>query len=166
MKGKLLIGLCAGAVASQCLSHVALAESGTYESVISLVTNYTTTEYGDATITGGSSSGTQTIIKSSGGPFIEGSSGLYGCIVYAKKTSAGMELEAPCQGADSAGDKMFATARRRVGDVNPGGGGTGRSELLGGTGKYAGVTGSCTYKVDYMTGNRLVSVSKCQWQKP
>jgi len=166
MKGKLLIELCAGAVAMQCLCQVALADSGTYESVISLVTSYTTSESADATITGGSSSGTQTITKSSGGPFVEGSSGLYGCIIYAKKTSAGMELEAPCQGTDSSGDKMFATARRKVGDVNPGGGGTGRSEIQGGTGRYAGMTGSCTYKVDYLTGNRLVSVSKCQWQKP
>jgi hypothetical protein len=146
--------------------HVAVAgETGTYVQVTSLLTNYTKSERGAETVTGGSSSGTVTTVQSSGGPFIEGSSGLFECILFAKKSAAGMDLEAPCTSTDASGDKIFSVAKRRSGDVNSGSG-EGRSELLGGTGKYSGLTGSCTYKVDFLPGNRLVSISKCQWQKP
>jgi hypothetical protein len=154
------------ALAALFAAQSAIAESGTYESVVSLTTDYVRSEHGDETVTGGSSNGTSTIIKSSGGPFAEGSSSLFGCIVYAKKTAAGMDLEAPCTSTDSSGDKIFSVARRKVGDVTPGGGGTGKSETQGGTGKFAGLTGSCTYKVDILSANRLVTISKCQWQRP
>jgi hypothetical protein len=155
------------AAAATCLiapasSH---AESGTYDQVISLLTNYTKSERGTETVTGGSSSGTATTIQSSGGPFIAGSSVLFECIVFAKKSAAGMDLEAPCMSTDANGDKVFSVAKRRSGDVNPGGGGDGRSELLGGTGKYSGISGSCAYKADYLAGNRVVTISKCQWQR-
>lgn len=154
------------AVAALLVAQSAMAESGTYESVVSLTTEYTKSERGDETVTGGSSSGTSTVIKSSGGPFVEGSSSLYGCIVFARKSTAGLDLEAPCTGTDTSGDKIFSLAKRKVGEVIPGGGGTGKSELQGGTGKYAGITGSCTYKIDAPSANRVVSISKCQWQKP
>jgi hypothetical protein len=141
------------------------AESGTYSQVVSLVTNYTKSERGSETAIGGSSSGTVTTIHSSGGPFIEGSSGLFECIVFAKRSGTGMDLEAPCTSTDSSGDKVFSVAKRKAGDVNPGGGGEGRSELLGGTGKYSGITGSCEYRADYLAGNHVVTISKFQWQK-
>jgi hypothetical protein len=141
------------------------AETGTYVQVVSLLTNYTKSERGAETVTGGSSSGTVTTTQSSGGPFIEGSSGLFECILFAKRSAAGMDLEAPCTSTDTSGDKVFSVAKRRSGDVNSGSG-EGRSELLGGTGKYSGLTGSCTYRVDFLPANRLVTISKCQWQKP
>ena len=142
------------------------AESGTYAQVTSLVTNYTKSERGAETVIGGSSSGTNTTTQSSGGPFVEGSSGLMECIVLAKKSAAGLDLEAYCTSTDTAGDKVFSVAKRKSGDVNPGTAGEGRSELLGGTGKYSGLTGNCAYKIENLTGNRLVSISNCQWQKP
>jgi hypothetical protein len=154
------------AVAAMLVAQCAMAESGTYESVVSLVTEYTKSERGDETVTGGSSTGTSTITKSSGGLFVEGSSSLFGCILFARKTAAGLDLEAPCTTTDSSGDKTFSLSKRKVGDVTPAGGGTGKSELQGGTGKYAGITGTCTYRVDALSANRIVSISKCQWQKP
>lgn len=141
------------------------AESGTYDQVISLLANYTKSERGTETVTGGSSSGTATTIQSSGGPFPAGSSVVFECIVFAKKSAAGIDLEAPCMSTDGSGDKVFSVAKRKSGDVSPGGGGEGRSELVGGTGKYAGISGSCTYKADYLAGNRVVTISKCQWQR-
>jgi len=141
------------------------AESGAYEQVISLLTNYSKSERGSETVIGGSSSGTVTTIQSSGGPFVEGSSGLFECIIFAKRSGSGMDLEAPCTSTDSSGDKLFSVAKRRTGDVNPGGGGEGRSELLGGTGKYSGIAGSCTYRADYLAGNHVVTISKCQWHR-
>jgi hypothetical protein len=143
----------------------AFADNGSYEAVTSLTTDYARFEQGDVTVTGGSSSGTQTIIKSTGGLFPERSSTLFACIVYAKKSAGGLDLEASCNSTDSSGDKVFSLARRRVGDVTPGGGWTGSSALQGGTGKFAGITGSCEYKVDVLSANRLVTFARCQWQK-
>ena len=80
--------------------------------------------------------------------------------------TAGLDLEAPCTSTDSSGDKIFSVSKRKIGEAIPAGGGTGKSETQGGTGKYAGITGSCTYKVETLSANRIVSISKCQWQKP
>jgi hypothetical protein len=159
-------GILAVGLVMPLASQVAVAaETGTYVQVVSLLTNYTKSERGGETVTGGSSSGTVTTVQSSGGPFIEGSSGLFECIIFAKKSAAGMDLEAPCTSTDTSGDKIFSLAKRRSGDVSSGSG-EGRRELLGGTGKYSGLTGSCTYRVDFLPANRLVTISKCQWQKP
>ncbi len=142
------------------------ADSGTYEAVASLVPQYKSMQHGDGTVTGGSSAGTSTIVKSSGAPFTEGASSSFECVVLAKKTAAGMDLEAPCASTDASGDKVFSVARRKEGDLSEGGGGQGSSQITGGTGRYAGLTGSCTFRVDYLAGNRLVSLSKCRWQRP
>jgi hypothetical protein len=156
------VGAAAGCIVSPVSSY---AESGTYATVVSLLTNYAKSERGSETVIGGASSGTSTTVQSSGGPFIEGSSALFECIVFVKKSSAGMDLEAPCMSTDASGDKVFLVAKRRSGDVNPGGGGEGKSEIVGGTGKYAGVSGGCTYKADYLSGNRVVTISQCKWQR-
>ena len=46
-----------------------------------------------------------------------------------------------------------------------GGGGAGRQEIPGGTGKYEGIIGSCEYYVDYLPDNKLVTYSTCQWKR-
>lgn len=141
------------------------AESGTYEAIVSFVANYTKLEHAGQTITGGPLNGTSTVVKSSGGLFVEGSS-IVDCVVFAKKSDAGLDLEAPCTNTDPSGDKMFYLSKRKSGDVSPGGGGGGRQEILGGTGKYSGIAGSCTFKVEYLSGNHGVTHQKCQWQTP
>jgi hypothetical protein len=145
---------------------VCLAESGTYEQVWSLLANYTKSERGSETVTGGSSSGTATIVKSSGGLFTEGASDVAECILFAKKSAAGLDLEAPCSTTSPAGDKIFSVAIRKIGDVTPGSTGTGKSHIAGGTGKFSGITGDCTYKVENLPPNHIVSMVKCEWQKP
>jgi hypothetical protein len=142
------------------------ADSGTYESVVSLVYQYKSMEHADGTVTGGGSAGTSTIVKSSGPLFAEGGSSAFECVVFARKSAAGMDLEAPCTSTDASGEKVFSVAKRRVGEVSEGGGGQGSSTIVGGTGRYAGITGSCTYRVDFLSANRLVSTSKCRWQRP
>ena len=143
-----------------------LADSGTYEQVWSILTNYSKSERAPGeTVIGGSSSGTATVIKTSGGPFVEGSSDLAECIVFAKRNAAGIDLEADCTTTSSAGDKIFSVARRKSGDVTAGSTGEGKSQLVGGTGKYAGISGNCAYKVDNLSANRLVTIVKCDWQK-
>ena len=141
-------------------------ESGTYESVGSFVYDYTKFDFANQMIISGPLHGTETITKSSGGPFVVGESSLMVCAVYGKKSDAGMDLEAPCATTDASGDVHFTLSKRSAGDTESGGGGDGRQEIVGGTGKYAGITGSCTYTVDYVAGNRGISINTCEWQNP
>ena len=148
-------------------AQVAIAgESGTYESISSFVSDFTKFEFANQGIISGPLHGTDTITKSSGGPFVVGESSVMLCAVYGKKSDAGMDLEAPCATTDASGDVSFTLSKRSAGDTETGGGGDGRQEIVGGTGKYAGITGSCTYTVDYVAGNRGISINTCEWQKP
>ena len=141
-------------------------ESGSYESVSSFVHDYTKFEFANQAIISGPLHGTDTITKSSGGPFVAGESSVMLCAVYGKKSDAGMDLEAPCALTGASGDKTFQLAKRSAGDAEAGGGGDGLLQIVGGSGKYAGITGSCTYTVDYLADNKGVSISICEWQKP
>ena len=141
-------------------------ESGTYEAVSSFVYDYTKFDFANQKIISGPLHGTETITKSSGGLFVVNESSVFVCVVYAKNSDAGMDLEAPCATTDASGDISFTLGKRSAGDIETGGGGDGRQEIVGGTGKYAGITGSCTFTVEYLTGDRAISINTCEWQKP
>jgi hypothetical protein len=135
----------------------AWADSGTYESVTSLTNNWTTIKHLDGSVTARSGSGTTTVIKSSGGPFVEGESSSYECLSYIRKTSAGLNLDSSCTATTASGDKTFVTNRRRVGDIAAGGGGEGVATIVGGTGQKEGITGRCTYKINYGISDLFVA---------
>ena len=152
-----------------CAAQIASADhhvkSGTYEFVGSYVTDYTAVEQSGQTVIGGPGRGTITIVKSSGGPWAEGASASAVFVVHIKKSDAGIDLEASGASTDSSGDKWFVVAKRTAGDTAVGGGGAGRQEIKGGTGKYEGVSGTCEYTVDFLAGNKIVSLGTCQWQR-
>ena len=152
-----------------CVAQTAVADhhikSGSFQIVFSGVTALTTVEYPDSSITAGSLEGTMTTIASSGGPFVAGDTGIYSGVLYAKKSAAGMDLEGPGTTTDSSGDKWFMTGRRTAGGQEVGGGGAGRLEIIGGTGKYEGITGDCEYTVVYLPENRIVTTGTCEWQR-
>ncbi len=81
------------------------------------------------------------------------------------KHSEGVNLEAPCTTTDGSGDRWYTLSNRSDGDTAAGGGGDGRWQLMGGTGKYAGVTGTCTYDTSYLTQERVVTEAKCAWER-
>ena len=145
---------------------VAAGESGSFSYVASLVYDYTTLEHAEQTFTGGPLHGTVTVTESSGGPFAEGQHGVVTCFVYSRKSDAGLDLETPCTNTDASGEQWFLMALRKAGDIQAGGGGEGRQELMGGTGKYAGLSGACVYTADYLSDDRVVSQARCEWQKP
>ena len=152
-----------------CAAQIASADhhvkSGTYEFVASFVTDYTVVEQSEQTVIGGPGRGTVTIVKSSGGPWAEGSSATNLFVVHIKKSDAGMDLEASGAQTDPSGDKMFFVAKRTAGDTAVGGGGTGHQQITGGTGKYEGVSGTCEYTVDFLVDNRVTALGTCQWQR-
>ena len=162
-------GIAAAVVAAigiGCTVHTAAAgDSGTFTVISSMTTDYTTIAHAGGTIIGGASEGTSTTIESSGGPFVEGGHSHTTCVVYGKRSAAGTELEAACTLTTPAGDELYAVSKRSAGDVAEGGGGAGALMLMGGTGNNSGVTGSCTYEVDYLANNRYVSRAECAWQR-
>ena len=77
----------------------------------------------------------------------------------------GASLEAPCVNVDDDGDRLYSVARRDQGTIGAAGGGGGRWELHGGTGKYAAVTGRCTYQTQYLDDGWLVATGTCEWSR-
>ena len=138
-------------------------ESGGFRVLVSLVRDYTTIDHAGGKVTGGAAMGTATVIQSSGEPFAEGTHGLVTCVVLVRTSDAGIDVESPCTITEASGDSWFILSRRIAGDMNEGGG---RFELLGGTGKYAGVSGSCPYDIEYLLpGDHLVATSDCTWRR-
>jgi len=149
------------------LAAMAAAESGTFRSVITYLHDYTSFEFADQTITGGALEGVSTIIESSGGPFVVGAHSRITCMVYAKRSEAGLELESPCVTINAMGDKQFTRGKRTLGDIGGAGqGGEGTGQLLGGTGKFAGITGTCSYETEYLADNWIVTTTECVWERP
>ena len=147
-------------------AHTAAAdESGSFFMIRSYQHSYITIEHTDASYTGGILKGTQTIIESSGGPFVDGMLSTVECLVFSRSSDDGIALEAPCVGPDLDGDILYSTALRDRGTVGTGGGGAGRWVLRGGTGKYQGITGSCPYDTKYLAGDWVVTTGECTWSR-
>ena len=140
-------------------------EGGTFSVIRSYVRDYATLEHAAGTISAGTLEGTATTQVSSGEPFTQGEHSVIRCVVYAKDTGEGVSLEAPCTTTDGSGDRWYTLSHRSAGDMAAGGGGEGRWELMGGTGKYAGVTGTCTYETSYLAENQVVTEANCNWQR-
>ena len=149
-----------------CVAHTATAEeSGSLRIIRTYVQDYTTIDHGGVRVTGGALEGAVTILQSSGEPFVEGTHDRATCVVYIKRSEAGFELEVPCETTAPSGDKWYTLSKRREGDVEAGSGGPGTMEILGGTGFYEGISGSCTYDVDYLPDNWVVMIADCTWQR-
>ncbi len=142
------------------------AESGTFKLQGSYQHNYTVLDFAGSKITSGSIAGTSTIIMSRGGPFTKGEHYNAACAVYSKRSATEFDLEAPCILSSKAGDKIYLMAKRRSGNLKTGGGGKGTHKIMGGTGKYAGMTGTCSYTTAYLPDRWLVVSSDCKWSKP
>ncbi len=146
-------------------TNLAADEGGTFSIIRSYARTHATLEHAAGTISTGSLEGTVTTLASSGEPFTQGDHSLISCLFYATSTAEGVSIEAPCTITDGSGDRWYTMSRRDAGDMASGGGGEGRLELMGGTGKYAGVTGTCTYEASYLTQDRVVSDGDCTWER-
>ena len=150
-----------------CTTHSIHADDeGSFSMIASWVRDYTTLERPGRAVTVGTLEGTITILEGSHSPFVAGEHSFSKCLVYAKQSEGKHNLEAHCTQTDSSNDKFHMGGTRHGGDTETGGGGTGVWKLLGGTGKYAGVSGTCEYSVDYLAENWLVSTAEhCKWHR-
>ncbi len=154
----------AAAAASFCVVQVSAAEEvGEFRFLASLESAYTTIEHAGASITGGSSSGTFSVVESTGGPFVAGAHHLATCVVLVRASGGEVEIEAPCTLTGASGDQLYVVSVRDSGDIEAGG--PGRIEILGGSGAWAGVQGTCSYDATYL-GQHVVSVAECEWRRP
>ena len=144
---------------------LAADEGGTFSVLRSYVREHATLEHATGTISAGTLEGTVSTQASSGEPFTQGEHSLIRCVFYAKSTAEGVSLEAPCTTTDGSGERWYTLSRRNAGDTATGGGGEGRWELMGGTGKYVGVAGTCSYKTSYLTQDRVVTEGECTWKR-
>ena len=143
-------------------------QEGTFTSVAAGNYDYVSLNQGDTRVTGGSIKGVKMIVESDGGPFSEDHSFLLTCSISSKKTDASLDLTAPCNAVevtDGSEDKLHMRYERRQGDVTVGAQGAGQLYLLGGTGKYDGVTGVCDYKNEYVSDSMTAIVHHCKWSK-
>jgi hypothetical protein len=153
------------ALPGMALALASHAESGTVNLLTVALATVHSIQMGDTAVTARGGSGTVTVVRSSGGPFIEGSSGTVQYASFSKKTATGFELEADGVTTFSSSDTLQLLFKRRSGDLAAGTSGEGVLYLTGGPGRFAGVTGECKYKVDNLPGNWNVTMANCQWTR-
>ena len=154
----------AGAVAVAVLLPVtSRAESGTVEILLSSVSIPSTVQMGDTAITVRSGTGTITVTKSSGDPFLEGLSGPAQYASYSKKSPTGFDLESDGLATFAPDDTLQLLFRRKSGDLAAGTTGEGVLTFPGGTGRFARISGQCKNTVTNLANNWNVTTAKCRW---
>jgi len=137
------------------------AESGTVDLVLTTTAKTFVVEMGESTVTASGGNGSLKITRSSGRSFVEGASATVQYVSFSKTQPSGLELEADAIATFSEEDTLLLLFQRRSDD--PGTSGEGNMQFIGGTGRFAGVSGQCRYKMDKVPGNANVTVARCQW---
>ena len=148
-----------------------LAQStGEFSMVLSSTYDYTNLQQGDTAFTAGSLQGSATVTKSSGPLFEDGQSLLRSCVLFSERSEDGLNLRSHCtltEAAEDGGDRILMSVYRNQGDpIGSNTGGRGRTEFVGGTGKYTGITGHCDYDVRYVIPSLGVLLADCNWSTP
>ena len=142
-------------------------ESGIVRLLQSYVSDLTTFNHAGGEVTGGVLVGTNTILESSGPPFVQDQVGMAKCFLRARSVQGSpVSLEATCTMTDADGDELYLFALREHGDTDAGGGGVGVASIEGGTGKYGGMAGECSYDTKYLPDNLVVTIGTCTWERP
>ena len=160
----LAVALAAGAGILWAPPEISAEESGSFSLIATYVRDYTTLEHAEGTVFGGTLQGTSTILASSGEPFVEGEHSLVTCVVYGRRSAAGLDLETACTSTDAGGDKIYLLATRSGGGVDAGGGGQGDLDIVGGTGVHAKLRGRCAYDTEYLANDQVVTTADCTWR--
>ena len=145
----------------------AFGEEGSYEYSYVGSHNLAKVNTLDGTITGGKLEGISIIMESKGDLYQIGQNSENICIILSKREamSKNSELEAFCESIDlETGDKTFAYNIRKEGTADTGSKGRGKQTIIGGTGKYEGISGECSYTVKYLPNNKLATVGTCDYK--
>lgn len=143
------------------------AEKGAYDIVYIGEHNLNTVNTPNGTVTGGQLEGIFTVTSSNGKLYSNGDNGKSTCIILSKKNKEknNSNLEAFCETTDlKTGDKTFSYNIRNEGTVQAGSAGKGKQTIIGGTGKFKGISGVCNYTVKYLPENRLTTTGTCDYK--
>jgi len=157
MNKKHLLGIVAGIVTFAALVTPAWAD-GTYKSHASLKTDFQTMDWNGGKVTVGSLKGIIKIYGSTSAKMPNGDR-IQSCLLRVVKMSGGTDIITNCGVTDKDGDVLYSISERKQGDINTGG--RGKTTYIGGTGKYAGASGSCEYGASYLPDNWLSVDSDC-----
>ena len=137
------------------------AEGGTVDLVLSTTSTEHVVQMGESTVTASGGNGKLAFRHSSGRPFDEGASATVQWAGFSKTMPSGLEREVDGVATFSPEDSLLLVFQRRSDD--PGTSGEGNLQFTGGTGRFAGISGECRYKMDHLPDNRDITVAKCQW---
>ena len=103
-----------------CAAPSAFAqESGSFSAIATYVRDFTSIEHADGAFFGGKLEGTITTLASSGEPFVEGGHSLSTCVIFGKRSAAGLDLQTACTIHQPLRRHALSyVAERRAGDVD------------------------------------------------
>ena len=148
-----------------CTVGLAFAESGTYEGISGGTVSVTTNDFGDNKYSISNTSYTGRIVKSTVSYYKVGSINVTQCLGVATVENSKSAGNGTCLSTDSDGDKSRVNFVR--GETTPQGF-NGTLEIVGLTGKYENVKGTCTFVNIRQALNstiHLSTITKCSVTK-
>lgn len=139
------------------LVGVALADN-TYKSTTVFKSDFQTQDWNGSKITIGTLKGINKTFDSKVSSFPNGES-VQNCLIRAVRKGDSFESISNCSITDKDGDMSYTLSERKQGDISAGG--KGKTKMLGGTGKYKGLTSTCEYTAKYLPENWVVVESEC-----
>ena len=92
-------------------------ESGAFRVIASVFHKYSIIKHAGTEVFGGPLQGIATVVESSGGPWVVNAKSRRTCVVFGRRGTEGVDLEAPCTMTDVSGDRWFTISKRNVGGV-------------------------------------------------
>ena len=148
-----------------CTVGLAFAESGTYEGLSSGTTSVTTNDFGNNKYSISNAIYTSRILNSTVSYFKVGAISVLQCLGVSTVENSKSANNGTCLSTDSDGDKLRVNFVR--GESTPQGF-NGTTEIVGLTGKYENVKGTCTYAAVRQVLNstiHLSTITKCSVTK-
>ena len=148
-----------------CTVGLAFAESGTYESIAGGTVSVTTNDFGNNKYSISNTSYTGRIVKSTVSYYKVGSINVSQCLGIGTVENSKSANIGTCLSTDSDGDKSRFNFVRT--EITPQGF-NGTTEIVGLTGKYENVKGTCTYEAVRLVLNSTIHLSnhvKCSVSK-
>ena len=152
-------------VIAVCSVGLACAESGTYETVSAGIASITTNDFGDSKYSITNTSYTSRVINSTVSFYKVGAISVSQCLGIITVENSKTNGNGACSSSDSDGDKLRLNYVR--GDSTPQGF-IGTVEIVGLTGKFENVKGTCTFDVVRHVLNSMIHLSnhvKCSVSK-
>lgn len=134
--------------------------AGSHKSSAILMNDYQVMDWNGGTLMVGTLSGAGEIYGSQSSEMPNGSV-MINCGVRILRVGSDLDLISNCVQKDLSGDEFYTVAERKAGTIDTGGGGDGIQTIIGGTGKYQGVTGKCTYTVQFLESPWITVETSC-----